>query len=120
SSITTYQFRPPNQFIYFTLLSITDIYTLSLHDALPIFLILVIFLCKGQILRSAVEQESTLHQQEIGYSIVILWEELCVQRVLVRSEEHTSELQSRFDLVCSLLHAKTKNTREYDVRTSEE
>src|SRR5699024_11853411 len=26
----------------------------------------------------------------------------------VRSEEHTSELQSRFDLVCRLLHAKTK------------
>src|SRR5699024_12725595 len=28
----------------------------------------------------------------------------------VRSEEHTSELQSRFDLVCRLLRAKTKDT----------
>src|SRR5699024_12376468 len=31
-------------------------------------------------------------------------------RVLVRSEEHTSELQSRFDLVCRLLLEK-KNTK---------
>src|SRR5699024_12637418 len=30
--------------------------------------------------------------------------------VLVRSEEHTSELQSRFDLVCRLLLEKKKNT----------
>src|SRR5699024_12375727 len=31
--------------------------------------------------------------------------------LLVRSEEHTSELQSRFDLVCRLLLAKKKRTR---------
>src|SRR5437868_7693668 len=30
--------------------------------------------------------------------------------VLLRSEEHTSELQSRFDLVCRLLLEKKKNT----------
>src|SRR5699024_12332395 len=30
------------------------------------------------------------------------------QRDLNRSEEHTSELQSRFDLVCRLLHEKKK------------
>src|SRR5699024_7747858 len=29
-----------------------------------------------------------------------------------RSEEHTSELQSRFDLVCRLLLEKKKNNRE--------
>src|SRR5699024_12450676 len=29
----------------------------------------------------------------------------------LRSEEHTSELQSRFDLVCRLLLEKKKNTR---------
>src|SRR5207249_5864991 len=29
---------------------------------------------------------------------------------LSRSEEHTSELQSRFDLVCRLLHEKKTNT----------
>src|SRR5699024_11856751 len=30
--------------------------------------------------------------------------------ILSRSEEHTSELQSRFDLVCRLLLEKKKNT----------
>src|SRR5699024_12097204 len=30
------------------------------------------------------------------------------QRLIDRSEEHTSELQSRFDLVCRLLLVKTK------------
>src|SRR5437868_12784447 len=31
--------------------------------------------------------------------------------VTIRSEEHTSELQSRFDLVCRLLLEKKKNNR---------
>src|SRR5699024_12274557 len=30
----------------------------------------------------------------------------------IRSEEHTSELQSRFDLVCRLLLEKKKNTQQ--------
>src|SRR5699024_12158134 len=34
-----------------------------------------------------------------------------------RSEEHTSELQSRFDLVCRLLLEKKKNTKEHTVIT---
>src|SRR2546421_2865747 len=34
-----------------------------------------------------------------------------------RSEEHTSELQSRSDLVCRLLLEKKKNKKEYIVRT---
>src|SRR5699024_12635700 len=33
----------------------------------------------------------------------------------VRSEEHTSELQSRFDLVCRLLLEKNKHTPETEV-----
>src|SRR5207249_6913986 len=31
-------------------------------------------------------------------------------RTIERSEEHTSELQSRFDIVCRLLHEKKTNT----------
>src|SRR2546430_11939157 len=38
--------------------------------------------------------------------------DLCVLRVLCRSEEHTSELQSQSNLVCRLLLEKKKNTRE--------
>src|SRR5699024_11651844 len=32
---------------------------------------------------------------------------------VIRSEEHTSELQSRFDLVCRLLLEKKKNTHKF-------
>src|SRR5207249_9240042 len=35
------------------------------------------------------------------------------QDLLKRSEEHTSELQSRFDLVCRLLLEKKKNKKKY-------
>src|SRR5699024_11695262 len=34
-------------------------------------------------------------------------------RLLQRSEEHTSELQSRFDLVCRLLLEKKKNNQDH-------
>src|SRR5699024_11576110 len=34
-----------------------------------------------------------------------------VRTALLRSEEHTSELQSRFDLVCRLLLEKKKNNK---------
>src|SRR2546422_8636719 len=37
-----------------------------------------------------------------------------VVRKLARSEEHTSELQSRLHLVCRLLLEKKKKNREYD------
>src|SRR5438105_12440791 len=36
-------------------------------------------------------------------------------RLRVRSEEHTSELQSRVDLVCRLLLEKKKKKREHNV-----
>src|SRR5438067_3032727 len=35
-----------------------------------------------------------------------------------RSEEHTSELQSRFDLVCRLLLEKKKNSLNEDIRVA--
>src|SRR5438067_10485366 len=38
---------------------------------------------------------------------------------LVRSEEHTSELQSRFDLVCRLLLEKKKKIRNRDDKKKE-
>src|SRR2546421_4506502 len=38
----------------------------------------------------------------------------------MRSEEHTSELQSRSDLVCRLLLEKKKKTHSGDLRTSTE
>src|SRR5699024_12267111 len=67
----------------------TEIYTLSLHDALPI-------LKQVKILAFYPDEDRevwTKHQNEIPDG---------------RSEEHTSELQSRFDLVCRLLLEKKK------------
>src|SRR5438067_8204359 len=76
----------------------TEIYTLSLHDALPI--------CgprwrghrdrAGAWLHCSVAPSPAPRDRGRGYAAM-------------RSEEHTSELQSRFDLVCRLLLEK-KNT----------
>src|SRR5438067_6896981 len=70
----------------------TGIYTLSLHDALPISL--YVLAAKATLRRSA-PLPATAATFTIG-------------ALLLRSEEHTSELQSRFDLVCRLLLEKKK------------
>src|SRR6185437_8938886 len=62
----------------------TEIYTLSLHDALPIF----------RLVRRG--RDATGHQR-LGHRVKV-----------VRSEEHTSELQSLAYLVCRLLLEKKK------------
>src|ERR1041385_5965914 len=64
----------------------TEIYTLSLHDALPIYA------CANQ---HRYRSETDSNQ--------------IVQPDRCRSEEHTSELQSRLHLVCRLLLEKKKN-----------
>src|SRR5438067_8403329 len=90
--------------------STTEIYTLSLHDALPISLFSFWFRSAslGWVL-PPVFLESLSRK---------LWaaHKLCQLRpkswILQRSEEHTSELQSRFDLVCRLLLEKKKDMDE--------
>ena len=74
----------------------TEIYTLSLHDALPI-------LAKIQYnsLAQVVEAISQISELNLVY--------LMRSAGKSRSEEHTSELQSHSDLVCRLLLEK-KNT----------
>src|SRR2546422_7827598 len=68
----------------------TEIYTLSLHDALPIFL--------------AGYYGSPAGWAVVGYAT---FPGRCGD---LRSEEHTSELQSRLHLVCRLLLEKKKIT----------
>src|SRR5699024_12182531 len=91
----------------------TDIYTLSLHDALPI-------LYPGQ---KVMQTEVVLERAEslpgrkvsvisIADDMQIRLAEVCLQPPL-RSEEHTSELQSRFDLVCRLLLEKKQRIRSH-------
>src|SRR5690349_22930709 len=75
----------------------TEIYTLSLHDALPI----------------SADREaagpSLVPMTTLTTLLAALAGFLSALAQLLRSEEHTSELQSRRDLVCRLLLEKKKN-----------
>src|SRR5260221_9818513 len=85
-------------FFFFNDTATTEIYTLSLHDALPISL------TARHTHHSRPQQAShVLHSSatQMPYGTLAL----CVMR---RSEEHTSELQSHSDLVCRLLLEKKK------------
>src|SRR5207249_10121989 len=75
----------------------TEIYTLSLHDALPISV---------QDLHAALDVAAHLDGAAIVVILAFLDEDEESVLLAVRSEEHTSELQSRFDLVCRLLLEK--------------
>src|SRR2546429_5334684 len=74
-------------FFFFNDTATTEIYTLSLHDALPIYI--------------AVDQERQAADHRAFHHVVAAGQ---------RSEEHTSELQSRLHLVCRLLLEKKKKT----------
>src|SRR5947209_20553355 len=81
-------------FFFFNDTATTEIYTLSLHDALPI--------CEA----------IAWHLSEILKSRKALKDKK-LKRVVFRSEEHTSELQSRQYLVCRLLLEKKKTRSQY-------
>src|SRR5438552_14042632 len=95
---------------FFNATAPTEIYTLSLHDALPIFevshLTTAFQTSRGEI--AAVEDISfSLDQGEI---LGIVGESGSGKSVTaLRSEEHTSELQSPDHLVCRLLLEKKKD-----------
>src|SRR5438034_11408025 len=72
----------------------TEIYTLSLHDALPI--------CEAQ-RQPARDRAPGKLEAYVEAACAGLEGEACD-----RSEEHTSELQSHSDLVCRLLLEKKK------------
>src|SRR2546429_4573928 len=84
-------------FFFFNDTATTEIYTLSLHDALPI-LIRPEPTCTGTLV------EIVVGVAELTVVILVL----NLTRSLIRSEEHTSELQSRLHLVCRLLLEKKK------------
>src|SRR2546430_5895554 len=46
-------------------------------------------------------------------------DQVTIERLLPRSEEHTSELQSQSNLVCRLLLEKKKNPKKIDRETPE-
>src|SRR5947209_7761161 len=98
--------------VFFNATATTEIYTLSLHDALPIFRRLVVFklqmALRGHVFRVRIQRVPGKCLQEIAgvlKPLVILLQAQRSER-RVRSEEHTSELQSRQYLVCRLLLEK--------------
>src|SRR5713101_10041506 len=74
-------------FFFFNETATTEIYTLSLHDALPIS-------------SKRGSPTGTTHPGKVGSSTT-------------RSEEHTSELQSHVNLVCRLLLEKKKKQKHH-------
>src|SRR3712207_8671964 len=88
-------------FVFFNDTATTEIYTLSLHDALPIFW-LAGFLTKVPYYWG-LDKISRAHFNRAFYKNYAGW------KPSRRSEEHTSELQSRQYLVCRLLLEKKKN-----------
>src|SRR6267143_7233852 len=78
-------------FFFFNDTATTEIYTLSLHDALPIP-------------RAAARSRGTRHRTGRGRRSAAC----SGPAPALRSEEHTSELQSQFHLVCRLLLEKKK------------
>src|SRR5206468_8294263 len=96
----------------------TDIYTLSLHDALPIFAQPAILTTSVALFEAMVESVN----QKIGRrvtdgseprGVLALPEQMRpIFWFTDRSEEHTSELQSRSDLVCRLLLEKKKKNAQ--------
>src|SRR3712207_9537370 len=77
----------------------TEIYTLSLHDALPI--------SNSQVRTAALDQPAKTTGPR-GTRVGLIPEWRVMSRAMPRSEEHTSELQSRQYLVCRLLLEKKK------------
>src|SRR5690606_41678357 len=82
-------------------------YTLSLHDALPIFLAdhEVVAIQDG--ITGANKADAHLAHVQYGRDYEAD-EVVDIRTVVERSEEHTSELQSRENLVCRLLLEKKK------------
>src|SRR5690606_39424432 len=95
----------------------TEIYTLSLHDALPICLLFArqfaplrecftIYHHDTALMRTHIPCAPVLDARQFPTSVMTYG--LSEHQRMERSEEHTSELQSRENLVCRLLLEKKK------------
>src|SRR5258708_17126522 len=99
-----FSYYPASLFFFFNDTATTEIYTLSLHDALPI----------------SIRIPQGAHAQRLGRirrhrRIRPVNSRDAAPRDLPRSEEHTSELQSPDHLVCRLLLEKKKNNNGNNV-----
>src|SRR5260370_25514121 len=92
-----------SSFFFFNDTATTEIYTLSLHDALPI--------------SSILPENRTL----TGKSFLTAARRTTPASTAscARSEEHTSELQSHLNLVCRLLLEKKKKSNTKSIESNE-
>src|SRR2546430_5862146 len=96
-------------FFFFNDTATTEIYTLSLHDALPISSSDTIYT------KEKLPEAVRLLDQAVARDpqFLLAWCLLSQIHNTFRSEEHTSELQSQSNLVCRLLlEKKRKRTTE--------
>src|SRR5258708_38315204 len=91
-------------FFFFNDTATTEIYTLSLHDALPISCN-----CLRQVSLNCIPFSNSSSALSSGSSPL---------SISLRSEEHTSELQSPDHLVCRLLLEKKKKTAANTISTT--
>src|SRR2546430_11550512 len=100
-------------FFFFNDTATTEIYTLSLHDALPISF----ENANGENPFAVQSALQTVMQRNAG----IIRDKSGLETALaeLRSEEHTSELQSQSNLVCRLLLEKKKKHTTYMARQSD-
>src|SRR2546430_5999876 len=99
-------------FFFFNDTATTEIYTLSLHDALPICIAhrqAQEFTESQNKLREAEQLARASHPLLLGEVLNARGALEVDQGKFQRSEEHTSELQSQSNLVCRLLLEKKKN-----------
>src|SRR2546430_17365961 len=102
-ALSLLRLSPSLFFFFFNDTATTEIYTLSLHDALPIYVLRVVL---ATVHIALAEVPRALTQASLEATIVLTAREL-------RSEEHTSELQSQSNLVCRLLLEKKKKKKQW-------
>src|SRR5438552_3548946 len=105
ASVSPLRTRSLGHFFFLNATATTEIYTLSLHDALPILSTCAVLLQAFHDDPVKIATDETSERQRLGAPSPR------TRLIRGRSEEHTSELQSPDHLVCRLLLEKKKNHR---------